>query len=226
MHNLTLLLALVSLGAAGVLGFITWHVTRQDRQRSEARVAALGSAIDADFDLRDPSDAVAVSSMFETAPGTGAAVQSRPLIRLAVGVVMAVVLIVAAAMSNSAHDEPSSPAVAAQHGQTPLELVAMHHTREGNLLKVSGLVRNPPAGMPIARLTAIVFAFDSKGGFLASGRAPVDFLKLEPGDESPFIVDVPNVPNAARYRVSFRSDVGIVRHIDRRDDSLRIAASQ
>ena len=38
-----------------------------------------------------------------------------------------------------------------------------------------------------------------------------------PGDESPFVVNVPNVSDVARYRVTFRSGNGVVRHTDRRD---------
>ena len=53
-------------------------------------------------------------------------------------------------------------------------------------------------------------------GFLASARANVDFLKLSPGDESPFVIDVEAPANVARYRVSFRNDAGIVPHVDRR----------
>ena len=43
-----------------------------------------------------------------------------------------------------------------------------------------------------------------------------DFLKLSAGDESPFVVSLDAPPTVARYRVSFRTDNGIVPHIDRR----------
>ena len=99
---------------------------------------------------------------------------------------------------------------------SPLELVSMRHERRGTRLAVTGLVRNPVAGAPVDRLAAVVFLFDEQGGFLASARANVDFLKLSPGDESPFVIDVEAPANVARYRVSFRNDAGIVPHVDRR----------
>jgi hypothetical protein len=75
----------------------------------------------------------------------------------------------------------------------------------------------------VSGVTAVVFAFDRNGGFVASGRAPLDFGSLAPGDESPFVVAVPNVSQVARYRVSFRTGRGIVRHVDRRGDQVQFA---
>ena len=74
-----------------------------------------------------------------------------------------------------------------------------------------------------ARKADILFAFDRSGAFVASGRAPLDFSALAPGDESPFVVNVPNVSDVARYRVTFRSGNGVVRHIDRRTDQVQLA---
>ena len=44
----------------------------------------------------------------------------------------------------------------------------------------------------------------------------MDFVKLAGGDESPFVVSLDAPANVARYRVSFRTDEGLVPHIDRR----------
>ena len=84
--------------------------------------------------------------------------------------------------------------------------MSMRHSREGTTLTVTGLVRNPAGGAEARRVTAVVFAFDRNGGFTASGRAPLDFVVLEPGDESPFVVTIPNVTEVAKYRVSFRTE--------------------
>ena len=65
-------------------------------------------------------------------------------------------------------------------------------------------------------LSAVVFLFDRMGTFITSSRANVDFLKLGAGDESPFVVSLDAPATVARYRVSFRTDDGIVPHIDRR----------
>jgi hypothetical protein len=72
-------------------------------------------------------------------------------------------------------------------------------------------------------ITAVVFAFDRAGAFMASGRAALDVNALGPGDQSPFIVNIPNVLDVARYRVTFRSSSGVVRHIDRRSNQVQLA---
>jgi hypothetical protein len=99
---------------------------------------------------------------------------------------------------------------------SPLELVSLRHERRGATLNVTGLVRNPVGGMAIDKLSAVVFLFDQQGGFLSSARANVDYLKLAPGDESPFVISLEAPANVSRYRVSFRTDGGIVPHVDRR----------
>jgi hypothetical protein len=98
----------------------------------------------------------------------------------------------------------------------PLELIALGHERDGDRLTVRGVVRNPSAA-EVDRLTAVVFVFSSDGGFLASGRAPVQSSALAPGTESTFTVTVPRASNVARYRVSFRADDRVVPHVDRRE---------
>jgi hypothetical protein len=135
---------------------------------------------------------------------------------------MAVVVVVAAAMGNRSTGAAASAAVAAE--KAPLELMSMRHTREGTTLTVTGLVRNPPGGAQARRVTAVVFAFDRTGGFTASGRAPLDFVVLEPGDESPFVVTIPNVTEVAKYRVSFRTEDGMMRHVDRRAEQLQLSS--
>ena len=102
---------------------------------------------------------------------------------------------------------------------SPLELVSLSHTRQNQKLAVSGLVRNPASGTPVEKLSAVVFLFDRVGTFVASSRAHVDFLKLGAGDESPFVVSLDAPATVARYRVSFRTDDGVVPHIDRRGES-------
>ena len=102
---------------------------------------------------------------------------------------------------------------------SPLELVSLSHARQNEKLAVSGLVRNPVSGQPVAKLSAVVFLFDRMGTFVTSSRAHVDFLKLGAGDESPFVVSLDAPATVSRYRVSFRTDDGVVPHIDRRGES-------
>jgi hypothetical protein len=111
--------------------------------------------------------------------------------------------------------EQAAPAAVAP--AVPLELVALGHERDRDGLTVRGVVRNPASGAPLERLTAVVFAFDADGGFLASGRAIIETLALRPGGESTFSVTVPGAGAVGRYRVSFRTDDRIVPHIDTRE---------
>jgi flagellar basal body-associated protein FliL len=102
----------------------------------------------------------------------------------------------------------------------PVELVALGHDRDGDQLTVRGIVRNPSSGLALERLTAVVFLFNRDGNFLASGRATVQSPTLNPGGESTFVVTVAHAADVGRYRVSFRTDDGVVPHIDRREQAL------
>jgi hypothetical protein len=210
-------LTVLSLVAASGFGVVAWRLLREERSRSAARVAALSAAIDGapPLDSADPA-----AQMFSAERGEK--LKGFPLIRAAVVGVMATVIVVAAAMGG--RERPASAATAAAaHEGAALELMSMRHAREGTTLTVTGLVRNPAAGAEARRVAAVVFAFDRAGSFLASGRAPLDFVVLEPGGESPFVVSIPNVTGVARYRVSFRTDDGVVRHVDRRAEQLKLA---
>jgi hypothetical protein len=116
----------------------------------------------------------------------------------------------------------SDPAKAAQanavvaSASAPLELISLRHERQGSRLTLTGLVRNPAAGAAIDGLTAVVFLFDAQGGFISSARAGVDFKRLAAGDESPFVIAIDAPSQVARYRVSFRTDAGVITHVDRR----------
>lgn len=112
---------------------------------------------------------------------------------------------------------PEGTSAAAVGPNSPLELVSLTSSRQNQKLAVSGLVRNPVNGAPVEKLSAVVFLFDRAGTFVTSSRANVDFLRLGAGDESPFVVTLDAPATVARYRVSFRSDDGIVPHVDRRD---------
>ncbi|MGH9349189.1 MAG: hypothetical protein ACRD26_18195 [Vicinamibacterales bacterium] len=216
-------LTIVSLLAALGFGWFAWRLRRDERLRSEARVAALSSAIDAaEPAFHSPRAAHAtmpVPGLF--ASELSAAARGTPMIRLAAGVAMALVMLVAVAMSNrgaaGVGTGPREPA--------PLELVSMRHERERDTLRVLGLVRNPPGSGDMTHVSAVVFAFNRAGAFVASGRAALDFTTLEPGDESPFVVTIPGVADVGRYRVSFRTEAGVVRHVDRRADAMRLAAA-
>jgi hypothetical protein len=232
-----LIVTVVLLVAAVGFGLTAWRLWRADRERSKARVAALAAAIDgppadswsSDLDEFGPEHAtrhtaraqgeqpVVIESMFNTERPT--AVQGNPLMKVAIGLAMAVAVIVIIAMTSVRRDTPPA-SVTTQ--DSALELLSMSHSRERETLTVSGLVRNSGDG-PAQDITAVVFAFDHNGSFVTSGRARLDDSTLRPGDESPFQVVIPKIKDIGRYRVSFRTEAGVVRHVDRRPSGLRAA---
>jgi hypothetical protein len=205
---LLLVVTFIAVAVAVAAAVYAWRVQSADRLRSEARVAALAAAIDGTSD-----DASA--TMFEPAPRSG--LQGRPLVKVGVGLTMAVLVIVLIAMSGdrerASADEPR--AAAQEQANQELELLSMRHRRDGDALMVTGLVRNRGASAA-GSIMAVVFVFDRDGGFVASGRAPLEFGAIARGDESPFQVTIPDVKEVGRYRVSFRTQAGIVRHVDLR----------
>jgi hypothetical protein len=121
---------------------------------------------------------------------------------------------------------PEGTSAAAVGPNSPLELVSLSSSRQNEKLAVSGLVRNPVNGAPVEKLSAVVFLFDRTGTFVTSSRANVDFLKLGAGDETPFVVMLDAPSTVARYRVSFRTDEGIVPHVDRREATAPIGSQE
>jgi hypothetical protein len=228
MDPLLVALAVVSLLSALGFGGFAAHLLREERRRSAARVAALASAIDT---TSSAAPTAGVHDLFSPPPS--AAAHGSPLIKIAVGVAMALVLIVVVASANRGSDGTERAAANGSTGSAstgtvaPLELISMRHTREGDTLTVSGLVRNPRAGRETTRVTAVVLTFSRAGAYINSGRAALDFTTLQPGDESPFIVSIPAASDVGRYRVSFRTEAGVIRHVDRRSsDQTRLAAAQ
>jgi hypothetical protein len=99
----------------------------------------------------------------------------------------------------------------------PLELLSLSHHADAGTFTVTGLVQNPSEGMTVRKAVAVIYLFDRDGNYFATGKAPLDFDQLRPGDESPFIVRVPSSGRVGRYRVGFRlEEGGVVAHIDRR----------
>ena len=184
-------------------------------------MAALAAEIDGGYPAEAGLHSEAAPAMFERASRSG--LQGRPLLKVGVGFAMAVLVIVLIAMSGererAAADGPRA-ATQEQPGQG-LELLSMRHARAGDALTVTGLVRNRGTA-PSRSIMAVVFVFDRDGAFVASGRAPLEFDAIAPGDESPFRVTIPEVKDVGRYSLSFRTQAGIVPHVDRRA-TLRVS---
>lgn len=112
-------------------------------------------------------------------------------------------------------DRTSSAAASAQQ---PLQLLSLRHATDGTgAFVVTGLVQNPAEGATMKGVVATVYLFDLQGRYFASGRARLDVPALGPGEESPFVVKIPQTAGVGRYRVGFRlDDGGVVAHVDRR----------
>lgn len=249
MDTLLLGITVVSLIVALVTSVTAWRLMRDEKQRSAARIAALSAAASDEVGSIDlPMTEPKVERPVSRAPWAPApmivdtpivqAAEPEPVASHASGFLGAIVeerqagggqrsLAIAAALLfailsgglvwiMSGAEGTTSVAVGPN---SPLELVSLSHARRNEKLAVSGLVRNPVAGKPVEKLSAVVFLFDRMGTFVTSSRAHVDFLKLGAGDESPFVVSLDAPATVSRYRVSFRTDDGVVPHIDRRGES-------
>lgn len=214
MDAILLTLTVLSLAAAAGFAAAAWRTRIEQQRRSAARVAALASTLyPPDASGSAAERPVPVGSIFDTISGPG--VDPRRLSKRVIFTGLASALVILGGMVL--RSDPHQAAVQQQQRQTaPLELVSMRHARDGRTLTVTGLVRNPAEGAPLARVAALVFAFDRSGDFVASGRAALDLATLEPGDESPFVVTLTDLAEVGRYRVSFRTEAGPIRHVDRR----------
>jgi hypothetical protein len=239
MEIVLLVITVMSLAAAFIMGLAAWRLSRDERARSAARIAALSAAADTDLptpaavDRRPAAPVVPTASAAPVAPWTparapaplGEAFLGSSLARpssggqhglaIAAGVLF-ITMMVGGYFTVFGGDSPSASAAASAGAEAPLELVSLRHERQRAELAITGLVRNPASGAAVEKLAAVVLLFDQQGALLTNARADVDFTTLAPGDESPFVITLAAPPTVARYRVSFRNDSGVVPHIDRR----------
>jgi hypothetical protein len=219
----------VSLGAAVAMSVVAWRLAREERTRSEARVAALAAEIHGtESDRAEERSAVAVNKLFtgsQAALNHGGALGTMAIGVLAVGSLLA---LATAFTSGSPAQSVATPV--AETGalvddpppSEPLELIALGHDRVGDRLTVRGVVRSPSRPSLDGGLTAVVYVFDHQGSFAASARAPL--TSAAPGGasdvESTFSVTIAGVKDVHRYRISFRNEDQTVAHVDRRDAGL------
>ena len=213
----------LSLFVAIAMGAILFTVLREDRRRSDARIAALAAA-SAKFDLplavsereaaREPEPIVVRSGELFAVGAESSPWASR------FGVAAVLAVVIAAAGYVLLPARMAAPAAAATAAtQPPLELLTLTHTQQPSGLTISGTVYNPRGGAPVSQVFAAAILFGPDGSFLTSARAPLDFTTIAPGQESPFVVSVPVSGTVARYRVGFRTaDGSVIAHIDRRAD--------
>ena len=237
-----LLVTLISLLLAAIMSadrLARWP--RDERRRSEARVAALAAEIHG-AERVAPIGPLTTSSCGRAARVIG---RRRPVRDRAAGAIAeragAAVLAAGAlrrrrrrprSSSCSAADasgttdavEPGAGGAVAGRGARRSSCVALGHERDGDRLTVRGVVRNPASGAAVDRLTAVVFLFDRDGGFLTSGR--VDRRVVRPCGRAANRIFVVTVPGAARRRAGIVSASGpttaIVPHVDRREHRRRL----
>jgi hypothetical protein len=215
----------LSLFLAIAMGAILFTVLREDRRRSDARVAALNvaaAALDLPLAAED-HDTFAAEAPTVLRSGDLFAVAAEPspwVRRIGVAAALASVIALAGYLLLPA-TAAQAPVGAAQGGpQHPLELVTLTHTQQPSGLTISGTVYNPREGTAVSQVFAAVVLFGPEGNFLTSARAPLDFATLTPGQESPFVISVPVSATVARYRVGFRTaDGSVIAHVDRRADA-------
>jgi hypothetical protein len=264
MESVLIVITLVSLCMTIALAVILVRLVRDERRRSDARVAVLRemaeaaverqaiegaqpSAISyelsatrrstdalplpADLDLDYASDDTRSGAELFIRPEPSTAWPRR------VAVVGILTLLVAAAglavrSRSAAPAATTTVATGATTGSASgqqtglLELLSLKQTQDTGALTITGLVQNPRDGAVLSKISATALVFSADGTFLASGRAPLDYTVLRPGDESGFVISVPVNAPVARYRVGFRSEDGrVIGHIDRRTATTMASTS-
>lgn len=213
--------------AASIALFVFWRAFHDERRRSRARVSALRQMA-ADVEPAAPLDVPPIDIADLIAPDAG--LVGRSMFseeaspspwgrRLAAAAAVAGVVAIGGYIFVPRHSPASDPSEVrgASAAAAPLELLSLRDAQEDGRLTITGLVQNPRAGAALNRVVATAFLFAADGTFLASGRAPLDFSTLAPGDESPFVITIPVTGSVARYRVGFRSEDGnVIGHVDRR----------
>jgi hypothetical protein len=227
MEIMQLVITAASLVAA--IGAIAhaWRVTRRERLRSEARVAALAADIGrGEIEVGRPE----IAPGAEVRPGLFAGRQDAAARPRLFGVVGAGVLAVSAIISllvltsrgedgdRPRVEAPASPAVTAAApavtesagARESIELIALAHERGANQLTVRGIVRSSTS----SPLTAVVLLLDREGALITTAYA--DVRQSEGTYERRFVVSLPDSDGVGRYRVSFKRDDQVVPHVDRR----------
>lgn len=237
MVALLVVVTLVSLGAA--LGLLAWvlRLAREERERSEARAAALSLLLDGELsDGASPEPARPERSVpppiapreeasLDAASSSGltdrrlefggtAAGSPRTALLLAAAAGVFVIGLGLAGLALTGPDESGRESAA--HPPAPLELLALRHQRRDGVLEISGLVRNPASGRAVSGLEAVADSFGADGAPLTRGRNPLRTGRLNPGDESPFAIVLSSAAQVKRYRISFIDSTGTVPHVDLR----------
>jgi len=250
MDTVLLVITLISAATAIVAVASAWRLRRHDRERSDARVAALASAAETHgardggwtavsgewqwnpepVGMRDPhpesqipdgEPQISSSAFFGTVQREETSGSRAPIL---VAAALIVLLGGALVFLNTSDSSDQTATVAPVSRTEPLELLALGHARETTVLTISGAVRNPSSGAKVEGLTAVISLLDRSGALVSTKDVPLDYRALKPGEEAPFKVSIPDPGSISRYRVSFRAGTDVVPHVDRRVDT-KLASS-
>jgi hypothetical protein len=255
METILLIITLISTATAIVAFASARRLRRIDRERSDARVAALAHAaethggsdggwtsVGGEFQWNpEPSREVRPALIPnppsripdvepQIASGLFGTVQREETSgsRLPLFAAAALIVILGGALiflNTSATNDHAATVAQVNHTE-PLELVALGHAREVRVLTIKGTVRNPSSGLKVEGLTAVISLLDRAGALVSTKDVPLDYRALGPGEEAPFTVSIPDPGSIARYRVSFRAGTDVVPHVDRRSDTKLASALQ
>ncbi len=204
------------------LAVLTVHRARLDRRRSDARVAALASAIDS----QNWTAAVAGAEPLEETPTSSHMSFVAPEVahssRVPAFGIAAVVVLGAGTLLFVGMNGASRTVRQTATQSSAIELMSMRHVLDGEMLIVSGLVRNSTAAAT-PTLSAVISVLDRDGRVIARGESQLDPVVLGPGKETTFRVAVSEVGDPGRYRIAFQNGSQIVPHVDRRSDLARTA---
>jgi hypothetical protein len=253
METLLVVITIISVATAIVALASAHRLTRHERERSEARVAALATAAEAHGatdgwkqvsgewqwvaeehvipvtePIPNPQSPIPESPQFSSEALFGTVQREEaPGSRWPVFAVAAVMLLMLGGalvfLNASASSDPAATAVKIGPSE-PIELVALGHAREAHSLTITGTVRNPSSGTKLEGLTAVVSLLDRDGALVSTKDVPLDYRAIGPGEEAPFKVTIPDPGAIARYRVSFRAGTDVVPHVDRRVDTKLASA--
>jgi hypothetical protein len=214
-----LLITTVLATTAAIASFALLQQSRKrERERTDARVAALGRASGAVEP--EMSGGITDPRLFGSVQREAPARNRLPI--LAAAALIAVLGGALVFLDTPAADLTAGGAATAE--PRPIELVSLGHGRENGALAISGIVRNPENGSRVEGLTAVISLLDRDGALVSIKDVPLDYRALRPGEEAPFRVAIPHPGDIARYRVSFRSGAAVVPHIDRRTNATLASA--
>ena len=250
MDTVLLIITLISAATAIVAFASARRLRRTERERTEARVAALAHAADTHGGV--DGGWTQVGGEFQWNPGPALVPNPQPRIpevepqvpsgaffgtvqrqepsgsRLPLFAAAALIVMLGGALiflNTSASNDHAATVAHVNHTE-PLELVALGHARDTSVLTITGNVRNPSSGVKVEGLTAVISLLDRTGALVSTKDVPLDYRALGPGEEAPFKVSIPDPGSIARYRVSFRAGTDVVPHVDRRIDTKLASALQ